>query len=190
MIVLGEWRNDAPPPRTHTCFYSLPSPCHLFKGIYSDLSLCFWVPDLTPGSPQLPCLHCAIVCYSTLVVWPPGCPHWELGMQSRYLFCSSQCKEAWGMPQRRLSNCWSWQFCYFERQQNSGKEENFTPLELLCLALETIVMKNILGGIVWTRSSAALLGIGFLKKQKHRHKNSPLNSDQLNNNYSLFFPPH
>lgn len=63
-----------PPPPTHTCFYSLPSPCHFFKGIYSDLSLCFWVPDLTPGSPQLPCLHWAIVCYTTLVVWPPGCP--------------------------------------------------------------------------------------------------------------------
>ena len=82
MRTQGPW--PPVPARSH------PRP--FFKGIYSDLSPCFWVPGSDPGQPVAPpssvccCLLCGPGCVASWV------SPWGLDTQSRCLFCSSQWK--------------------------------------------------------------------------------------------------
>ena len=100
---------------------ALSHPGHFFKGIYSDLSLCFWVPGSDPWQPAAAC--CPLYCSGWVISWVSP---WGLNAVQMLVWLEPV-KEAWGTPQRRLSNCWSWQFCCFERQQISGKEEISFP---------------------------------------------------------------
>lgn len=89
VIVLGWWcAYRAPRPPVP----ALSHPRHFFKGIYSDLSPCFWVPGSDPWQPvaSLPSLcHCPFCCTGCVASWVSP---WVLGTQSRCLFCLSQWK--------------------------------------------------------------------------------------------------
>ena len=65
---------------------ALSHPGHFFKGIYSDLSLCFWVPGSDPWQPAAAC--CPLCCSGWVISWV-SLGDWT---QFRCLFGSSQWK--------------------------------------------------------------------------------------------------